>query len=415
MIRSGYSAPLRLLRRQLPLTFSFLLITIIAFGLKAEAQSPLDAEEETMQRLINEYRAQNGLQQLKISLALTRAADWMSGDMAAKNYFSHTDSQGRDPFVRMSAFGYNYQTARGENLAAGYADAVHTFNQWKTSPGHNAAMLNGKYAVVGISRVYNANSTYKYYWTTDFGAYVDALLDGGAGGGGGGPTTQTVKTVNAANFFQMISPDSIVATFGAQFTPATSSARSFPLPTTLAGVTVTVNDIPAQMLYASPDQINYVVPSNVGPGTAMVKVSYNGALVGSGSVAVDSVSPSTFTASSNGQGIAAALTTFDGVTFQAVANTDGTALPVSVGTATRPNFLVLYGTGMRRRSSLGAVSVTIGGMPLSVDFLGAHAQLAGVDQINVRMPQALRGRGPVDVIVTVDGRPSNTARINIGN
>ncbi len=405
MIRSGNS---QTLRRLFPLSLSLLLINVIAISHQVAAQS-LDAEEQTMLRLINEYRAQGGLSQLKVSVALTNAAEWMSGDMASKNYFNHVDSQGRNPFTRMSAFGYNYSTSRGENLAAGYADAVRTFNQWKSSSSHNAAMLNGSYNVIGIARVYGANSTYKWYWTTNFGGFVDATI------GGGGPTTQTVKTVNAANFLQPISPDAIVATFGNQFTPVTLNAPSLPLPATLGGVTVSVNDIPAQMLYASPGQINYVVPSNVGSGTAMVKVSYNGAVIGTGTVTVESVSPSTFTATANGKGTAAALTTFDGVSFQPVANADGSARTVSVGTTTRPNFLVLYGTGMRRRSSLNAVRVTIGGVGLAVDFLGAHSRLVGVDQINVKMPLTLRGRGLVDVAVTVDGRVSNISKINIGN
>ncbi len=390
-------------------TVLILIIVMTVVGLRADAQS-IEPEEQTMVNLINEYRAQNGKGQLRISASLTRAAEWMSGDMAAKNYFSHTDSQGRDPFARMTAFGYNYPTSRGENLAAGYDDAVRTFNQWKTSTSHNSAMLNGNYNVIGIARVYNANSTYKYYWTTDFGGYVDATIDGG-----GGPPTQAVKTVNAANFFQTIAPDCLVATFGSQLTPVQENATFFPLPLTLAGITVTVNDIPSQLLYAGPSQVNYIVPSNIGAGTAMVKVAYNGALIGSGTVSVENVSPSAFTVSANGQGVAAALTTFDGVSYQSVVNPDGTARPLSVGTTTRPNFLILYGTGMRRRSSMSAVSVMIGGLALSVDYLGAHAQLAGVEQLNVKMPQSLRGRGAVDVIITVDGRISNTARINIAN
>src|SRR5262245_27088115 len=264
MIRSFWSRALSLC---LLFSLAILLIIVIAFGIQAEAQS-IDSEEQAMVSLINDYRAQNGKSQLKISASLTRAAEWMSGDMAAKNYFSHTDSQGRDPFVRMTAFGYNYPTSRGENLAAGYNDAVRTFNQWKSSPSHNSAMLNGNYSVVGIARVNNPNSTYKWYWTTDFGGYVDATIDGGT-------TGQPVKTVNAANFFQTISPDCIVATFGNQFTPTAANAPSLPLPLTLSGVSVTVNDIPAQLLYAAPTQVNYVVPSTVGAGMAMVKVSYN--------------------------------------------------------------------------------------------------------------------------------------------
>src|SRR5215813_389935 len=405
MIRSFYS---RSLFRSLLLSIPLFLIIVIAVGLQARAQS-IDNIETEMRDLINNYRAQNGLSQLKISASLTRAAEWMSGDMASKNYFSHTDSTGRDPFARMTAFGYNYNTARGENLAAGYDDAVRTFNQWKASPGHNAAMLNGNYNVIGIARVYGANTTYKWYWTTDFGGYVDATIDGG------GTPTQSVKTVNAANFVQTIAPDCIVATFGSQSTPATASAPSLPLPLMLAGVTVTVNDIQAPLLYASPAQVNYVVPSSVGAGMAMVKVSYNGSLIGTGSVTVDNISPSTFTTTANGQGIAAAVTTFDGVSYQSVVNPDGTARALSVGTASRPNFLVLYGTGMRRRSSLSAVSVSIGGVALAVDFLGAHPQLVGVEQLNVKMPQTLRGRGMVDVVITVDGFVSNIAQINIGD
>jgi uncharacterized protein (TIGR03437 family) len=412
MIRSGNLRPLpQGLSRffSFSLHLSFLLAVVIAFGLNARAQVDVDGDERMMLNLINEYRAQKGLRQLKISISLTRSAEWMSGDMAAKNYFSHTDSQGRDPFVRMSAFGYNYQTYKGENLAAGYSDPASTFNQWKNSAGHNAAMLNGNYSVIGIARVYGGSSTYKWYWTTDFGGYVDATLDGG------GPATQPVKTVNAANFVERISPDCIVATFGNQLTPATASAPSIPLPDTLAGVTIRVNGIPAQLLYASPQQVNYIVPSNVAPGTAMVELSYNGALIGSGSVTVEQVSPSAFTLSASGQGTAAALTTFDAVSYQPVFNTDGTARPVSVGTATRPNYLVLFGTGMRRRSSLSAVSVTIGGVAVGADYVGAHSIYLGMDQVNVKLPQTLRGRGPVDVIITVDGRPSNIARINIGN
>src|SRR5215510_12772385 len=183
MIRSFCS---RSLSRYLLLSLPFLLIIVIAVGIRAEAQS-VDAEEQAMVGLINDYRAQNGLRQLKISASLTRAAEWMSGDMASKNYFSHTDSLGRDPFARMTAFGYNYNTSRGENLAAGYNDAVRTFNQWKTSASHNAAMLNAKYAVIGLSREYNGGSVYKWYWTTDFGGFVDATIDGGSS------STQTVR------------------------------------------------------------------------------------------------------------------------------------------------------------------------------------------------------------------------------
>jgi uncharacterized protein (TIGR03437 family) len=383
---------------------------LLLLSVSAHAQTPtLDSEEQAVLKLINDYRAQNGLNPLRASLALTRAADWMSADMAAKNYFNHTDSAGRDPFVRMTAFGYNYGGYRGENIAAGYNDAARTFNLWRNSPGHNANMLNANFNVIGISRAYGAASTYKWYWTTDFGSFVDATLDAG------GVVTPAARTVNAANYVQTIAPDSLAATFGTQLSSTTATATALPLPLTLMGVTVMVNNLSAPMLYVSPTQINYVVPTNVDPGTAVIKVMNGANVLATGTVAIDTVSPSIFTVGANGKGAPAAQTTFDGVSFQAVANADGSARALSVGTASRPNYLVLYGTGLRRRSSLSNVSVTIGGMRADVSFLGAHSSLAGLDQMNIKLPQELRGRGNVDVIVTIDGKTANTVGINIGN
>lgn len=372
------------------------------------AQTPsLDTEEQAVLRLINEYRAQNGLNSLRISIALTRAADWMSADMAARNYFNHTDSQGRDPFVRMTAFGYNYGGYRGENIAAGYSDAARTFNLWRNSPSHNAAMLNANFNVIGISRANNQSSTYKWYWTTDFGGFVDATFEIGV-------TTQGARTVNAGNYQPNVAPDSVAALFGAQLGQTTASATSFPLPLTLAGVTVMVNNLSASLLYVSPTQINYIVPANTDPGTAAVTVMNGGAAVATGTVPVEAVSPSIFTILASGKGTPAAQTTFDGVTFQSVGYTDGSSRVLSVGTAARPNYLVLYGTGLRRRSSLSNVRVTIGGVPAEVTFLGAHSRLAGMDQLNVKLPQELRGRGNVDVVVTIDGKSANIVTVNIG-
>jgi uncharacterized protein YkwD len=149
----------------------------LAFARSVPAQVTLDSEELIFVQLINTYRLQNGITTpLQISVTMTNAAKWMSADMATRNYFSHTDSQGRDPFVRMAAFGYNYQTTKGENIAAGNGTALATFNQWKNSPGHNANMLNASYRAMGIGRAYAAGSTYGYYWTNDFGGVVDQTI-----------------------------------------------------------------------------------------------------------------------------------------------------------------------------------------------------------------------------------------------
>jgi uncharacterized protein YkwD len=142
----------------------------------AEAPSPaptpadgLTQEEADFLALINDYRQAHGLAPLTVQPQLTAAARWMSGDMAAQRYFSHTDSEGRDPFKRMADFGYTANTWKGENIAAGYGTAAQVFAGWKSSPGHNANMLNAHFRTIGIGRVYLDGSPYRIYWTTDFG------------------------------------------------------------------------------------------------------------------------------------------------------------------------------------------------------------------------------------------------------
>ncbi len=398
------------------LTTALLALSLLAIiSLPVTAQTPtLDAEEQALLKLVNEYRVQNGLQPLKVSIALTNAAKWMSGDMSAKNYFpyNHVDSQGRDPFQRMAAFNYGYNSWRGENIAAGYGDAASAFNQWKNSPGHNANILNPNYAVIGIGRAYNAGATYRWYWTNDFGSYVDATMDAGQVTP---PVVSSLVTVNAANYQGTVTPESLAAAYGSSLTTSTTTASVLPLPTSLGDTMVTVNGTAAQLLFVSPTQINYVIPRNVAAGSATVRVTReNGTLVASGAVNVSPVAPSLFTWSSNGQGLPAGLTTFDGTYFQPVANADGTARPLSVGTDANPNFLVLFGTGVRNRSSLSNVRVIIGGISTEVQFAGAQGSFAGLDQINVKLPTSLRGRGNVDIKISVDGQSANQVSVYIG-
>ncbi|HEV2109645.1 MAG TPA: CAP domain-containing protein [Thermomicrobiales bacterium] len=134
----------------------------------------LEPEEAAFLTLINQYRAQHGLPALATSQTVGAAAKHHSASMATGNYFNHTLlSEGIGWSDNMRAHGYTYNTYRGENIAAGHASAYATFLQWQNSPGHNANMLNPSYRVIGIGRAYSATATYGYYWTTNFGGYVD--------------------------------------------------------------------------------------------------------------------------------------------------------------------------------------------------------------------------------------------------
>jgi hypothetical protein len=48
--------------------------------------------------------------------------------------------------------------------------------------------------VISIGRVYNSGSTYRWYWTTDFGGYVDQTIPVGQ------PAPPKKKTPTAADF-----------------------------------------------------------------------------------------------------------------------------------------------------------------------------------------------------------------------
>ncbi|MEI6045760.1 MAG: CAP domain-containing protein [Chloroflexota bacterium] len=131
--------------------------------------SNLDNEEVAFLHLINQYRQANGKVPLALNQHLINAAEWMSLDMANKDYMDHTDSLGNNPITRIELFGYTANTYKGENLAAGYETAAKVLAGWQNSPGHNENMLNNNFRVIGIARAYNLNSSYRWYWTTDFG------------------------------------------------------------------------------------------------------------------------------------------------------------------------------------------------------------------------------------------------------
>jgi uncharacterized protein YkwD len=118
---------------------------------------------------INRFRAQNGRAPLCYNARIDSAAQWLANDMAAKNYFSHTDSLGRDGGRRLTDFGYTWSWW-GENIAAGFSSWHGAIVSWENSSGHRANLLSTNAREIGLGQAYNAGSTYGHYWTADFGA-----------------------------------------------------------------------------------------------------------------------------------------------------------------------------------------------------------------------------------------------------
>ena len=76
-------------------------------------------------------------------------------------------------------------------------------------------------------------------------------------------------------------------------------------------------------------------------------------------------------------------------------------------------FLEIYGTGIRNRSGLTQAIAKIGEVNAEVLYAGAHCCFVGVDQINVKIPKTLAGRGEVDIVLTIDGKETNPLRLNV--
>ena len=100
---------------------------------------------------------------------LANAAQGHSTDMANNNYFAHEGLNGSTIGTRASAAGYNYRVV-GENIAVGYNSIDEVMTGWINSPGHCANMMNASFKEYGMACASNPNSTYKTYWTQEFGA-----------------------------------------------------------------------------------------------------------------------------------------------------------------------------------------------------------------------------------------------------
>lgn len=210
-----------------------------------------------------------------------------------------------------------------------------------------------------------------------------------------------------------VAPDELASLYGSNLASQTASATSQPLPTSLGGVTLSVTDSTgaqrsAPLIYTSAGQVNFVVPDGTAPGTATFSLT-SGSTVTSATFNLLAVAPALFTMNGSGTGVAAA--TAASPVFQC--GTSGcVAVPINLA-ADAPNYLTLYGTGIRNRSSLTNVQVTVNGVSVPVEYAGPQPTYAGLDQVNVLLPLTLSGSGLSDLVVTVDGHTSNAVQIDV--
>lgn len=235
------------------------------------------------------------------------------------------------------------------------------------------------------------------------------------------PKTKPViaSVLNGASFQPGIASGSWITIQGSNLSLTTrtwDSARDFRdglLPTSLDGVSVSINGKAAPVYFISPGQINALAPDDATVGPVLVAVTTS-----------DGVSE-TFNAQK--QSIAAAFFRFDPQNrkYLAAITPDGSFVgPTGLfgsSVTTRPvkpgDIILFYGTGFgptdppipTARAFSGAarlvnsVVITIGGVPASVTFAGLTS--SGLYQFNVIIPESVLG-GDQEVIVMTGGSTS---------
>jgi uncharacterized protein (TIGR03437 family) len=238
----------------------------------------------------------------------------------------------------------------------------------------------------------------------------------------------SLAVVSAASYKgDALAAEQIGVAFGSNLAAATLIANSLPLPTELGGTSVKVRDSQnverlSPLFFVSPNQINFQIPAGTANGAATFTVLKNNAAMATGNVPISSVAPALFSADASGRGLASAqalrVKANNAQSYEPIGRYDAqqgkfVPVPVDLGPATDQVFLIMYGTGFRNRSDLSKVSATIGGVNAEVSFAGAQGGFAGLDQLNLRIPRTLPG-GEFDIVVMVDGKPSNAVRLMLG-
>jgi uncharacterized protein (TIGR03437 family) len=208
------------------------------------------------------------------------------------------------------------------------------------------------------------------------------------------------KTPSAPN---LVAPGSIASAEGSNLALATTEALPHAfgsLPTQLRNTTVTVNGLPAQIFYASPTQLNFIIPPGVASGPAEIAVRNHDGFQTLGTVNIAPAAPGIFTEGGSGTGRAIALDaqTLRPGPFDATDEEGG------------PRRLIIFCTGLRHAAE---VSASVGGRATVVEAVVASPGLPGLDQLHLSLSSRLKGAGAVPLVVRADGFESNRATLSI--
>ena len=238
------------------------------------------------------------------------------------------------------------------------------------------------------------------------------------------PSIAEAGVSSAAAGHPAITPGGLVSLYGSGLAPGEQITTGWPLPTRMNGVSVEVNGKAVPLLFVSPNQINFLLPFETQSASRLI-VNYAGRessplQLGPDKLLLDAA-PAIFTISADQQG----AVLLAGTELIAGPARDKVSRP-----AGRGEVIEVYCTGLGPVSNppaagrpaadslsrtLGNTIVTVGTVRAQVLFSGLAPGLAGVYQINARIPQdaPVGDRVPLSVSVNAQGLVSNMVTIAV--
>lgn len=221
-----------------------------------------------------------------------------------------------------------------------------------------------------------------------------------------GPSIQRAFPAASRLFPLSVAPGMIVAIYGNGLAAEIAAAATIPLPFQLSDAQALIDGTQIPLFYASPGQINALIPETA---SGLVRL---GVVNGSGRQTIDvlvtDVAPSIFTQNQSGTGAAAAINAGTGTLVTADS-------PVHAG-----EYVELFLTGLGATTARDGLeyanqspTVTIAGQDCPVSYAGRAPGYLGLDQINCVIPPGLSTDNPTKLMVTSGSHTSNTVTIAI--
>ena len=220
------------------------------------------------------------------------------------------------------------------------------------------------------------------------------------------PAITANAIVNGASFQPNIAPNTFITITGQNLasTTRTWGAADFVNgnpPTTLDGVSVTINGKAAYPYYISPTQINVLTPADTTQGPVMLTVTNNGIVSSMVSLQLQSAAPAFFLFKGGYIAATHADNSYIGAT---------TLFP-NLSTPAKPGeTIVLYATGFGVPNTMALPTVMFGSTTAQVTYAGYTSP--GLYQINVVVP-ATTASGDIPVVIQFGGQTSPTALLTV--